>query len=84
MENNEIQFHKPEYRIPTRQIQRNLFADFLVKKGWAKDKQQAMYILLGVIGVCVLVTMFVMFGGKNEPDQIYDGGSNPAYQINQP
>ena len=57
MKNNQIQFDEPEYRVPKHQVQRSLFVDFLIKKGLAKDQQQAMYILFGIIGVSVLITM---------------------------
>lgn len=66
MENNEIQFDEPEYRMPTLQVPRNLFVDFLINKGLAKDKQQATYILFGVIGVCVLVVIWFFSGGGYE------------------
>ena len=82
MENNDIQFDEPEYRVPRRQIQRNLFVDFLIKRGWAKDKQQAMYILFGVIGVCVFVIVFIQFGNTSDAELPYGGGHNPESQIN--
>lgn len=65
-DNNKIKFDEPQYRMPTRQVQRNLLVDFLINKGWAKDGQQAMYILFGVIGVCVLVTVWIFAGGSQE------------------
>lgn len=82
MENNEIQFDEPEYRVPRRQIQRNLFVDFLIKRGWAKDKQQAMYILFGVIGVCILVTFWFFTKGGSEVE--IPKGSNIINSPNEP
>lgn len=73
MEKNEIQFDEPEYRMPTRQIQHNLFVDFLVKRGWVKDEKQATYILFGVVIFCVAVMLFVLGGDKDEPESLYNG-----------
>jgi len=58
MEDNKVQFEEPEYRVPRQQIQHSSFADFLIKKGWARNEQQVVYILLGVIGVWVFFTVF--------------------------
>ena len=67
MENNEIQFDEIEYRMPARKVQRNLFVIFLIKRGWAKDEKQAIYILFGVIGVCILVAIWFFSGGETTP-----------------
>lgn len=65
MKDNELQFDDSSHRTPTRQASKNSFADFLIKHGLAKDEQMATYILVGVIGVCVLVMVW-MFSGGNE------------------
>jgi len=62
MENNEVKFDEPEYRAPRLQVTHNSFIDFLIKKGLAKDEQQAMYILFGVIGISVLVSLWFFRG----------------------
>lgn len=74
MENKQVQFDEPEYRMPPQKIQRNLFINFLIDRGWAKDKQQASYILLGGIGICILIMIWV-FGGGNERE--IDSRYNP-------
>jgi hypothetical protein len=66
MENKEVQFDEPKYRIPTRHSQHNLFIDFLIKRGWAKDERQVIYILLGVLGVCILIIVWFLSGGGYE------------------
>lgn len=46
----------------------NVLVDFLIKKGLANNKQQALYILIGIALLCLLVA-FLLFnkagGGKN-------------------
>lgn len=67
MDNNEMQFDEPTYRMSPRQVHRNLFVDFLIKRGWAKDEQQAVYILLGVAAVASITAIWLfMFGGNSD------------------
>jgi len=67
---SDIQFDEPEYSVPAQQIRRSLFADFLIKNGLAKDKKQAVYILLGVIIFCILVALWFLIGSN-----IFNGAS---------
>ncbi len=68
MEDNKVQFEDFDYIRPARQNNRNVFIDFLINKGIAKDKKQAMYALVGVIGVCVLIIIWNFF---IEPSQTF-------------
>jgi len=68
MENNEVKFNEPNYGAPRRQRQRNLFIDFLIKKGWAKNEKQALYILFGIIGISVFIMVWVFINGGTKPN----------------
>lgn len=82
MGSNKIQFDEPQYIMSTRRIQLNLFVNFLIKIGLAKNERQAMYILFGVIGGCILITIFFLSYSKSELERPYDGGSNPEFKVN--
>jgi len=52
----------------------------LVQKwGWAKDKRQANYILLGIAAIAIMATAFLLFGGSSKtsvsqlPPDAYSG-----------
>jgi hypothetical protein len=63
-ESKKIQFDEPVYKRPlSRTKPQNKFASFLIEKKIAKDEDQATYILLGIVGACILVVIFYMFSG---------------------
>ncbi len=65
MDNTKIQFEEPEYHITEQSAQNNLFVNFLIKTGLVKNEKQAMYVLFGVIGVCVLIIIFFISKSSN-------------------
>lgn len=69
MEHNDIQFDEPEYRIPRRRIQRNLFVDFLLNNKIAKDTQQATYILLGFVIIVGILIIFIFIKSNSNSSQ---------------
>lgn len=83
MQNNKIQFDEPEYEISKKRIGQhdsNVFADFLIKKGWIKNEQQATYILLGVIVFCILIMVW-NFGNITEEQEEQEEIILPEGQI---
>lgn len=72
-ENNNVQFQGDdvnEYGRPAAAGTGSAMADWLIRRGWAKDAQQAQYILIGVIVACLLIAGYFIFGGA--------GSSTPA------
>ncbi len=69
---SEVQFDEPQYNMSRPQQQRNLLIDFLIEKGWAKDKQQAIHVLFGVVVACVLVSLW-FFTKSNSEVKIPEG-----------
>jgi len=65
MRNFEVKFDEPEYRVSVEKVRNNFFVDFLIKKGLAKDRAQAMNILFAIIGLCIFVTIFFTFKVNN-------------------
>ncbi len=66
MEDNRVQFDEPQHTVTKQQVGRKSFVDFLVDKGLAKNKQQATYILFGVIGVCILIIFLIFAMGGSD------------------
>ncbi len=64
-----IQFDEPTYGMSTRRPQQNKgLTAWLLKKGIAKDRQQAQYILIGVAVVAVVVGfLFISQSGGEIP-----------------
>lgn len=69
MKNDDVQFDEPEYRAPKQQASSDLFVNFLIKKGVAKNKMWATYILLGIIVFSILV-IFLSFSNRNSAVKI--------------
>jgi len=63
MENNEVKFNEPEYYVPKRRVKHDLFVNFLIEKGLAKNEKQAMYILFAIIIISIIISIF-SFRGK--------------------
>ncbi len=70
-----IQFDEPTYGTPYRPPQNRGLVNWLLKKGIAKDKQQAQYILVGVAVVAIVVGLFAFSSGNTNTIQ---PGVNPA------
>ncbi len=70
-----IQFDEPTYGMQTGRPQQNKgLTAWLLKKGIAKDRQQAQYILIGVAVAAVVVMLFFMM----KDDKKVLPGVNPA------
>ena len=82
MENNNVQFDEPKYHAPKQQADYDLFVGFLIKKGFAKNKTWATYILLGIIVFSILV-IFLSFSGKSPVVKI-PKNANVIYSQNAP
>ena len=63
---DDVQFNEPRSRLPKIHIKRTIFANFLIKTGLAKNKQQATYILLGIIGVGVFIMIMLLINGDDQ------------------
>ncbi len=63
---NDVQFDEPQYNMPRPQVRHNSVVDFLLERGWAKDEKQAVHILFGVIGACILVSFWFFTRNNSE------------------
>ncbi len=68
MIDNKIKFEEAQYERPQQTTQRNLFIDFLINKGLAKSEQQATYILFGIIGISILITIWLLLSSSPQPN----------------
>ncbi len=59
-----VQFEEPEYRAPSGIESHSTFIDFLIKKGIVKSKQQATYVLLGIIVIAIILSFFLLNSNK--------------------
>lgn len=54
---------EPQYRRPVT-VKRSAFITFAYATGIPKNDTQAQYVLLGIVGVCVLIGIGVLFAGS--------------------
>ena len=59
MNDNKVQFDEFEHSVSIQRVERDSLVDFLIKKGFVKDKQQAMYILLGFVVLLIISSLFI-------------------------
>ncbi len=69
-----VTFDEDQYRLPTQAPADTtpLFVKWLIQSGAAKDEAQANKVLIGIIVVCILVSIFFIVqamsqGGSSEP-----------------
>ncbi|HEC93883.1 MAG TPA: hypothetical protein ENI56_00730 [Candidatus Kaiserbacteria bacterium] len=79
MSNGGVQFEEPGYRAPSRTESHSTFIDFLIKIGIVKSKQQATYVLLGIIIVTVIITFFVLSSSKPHFIPIHQEQAPPGW-----
>jgi len=49
--------------------------------GLVKDEKQASYVLIGFVVVAVIVTLFLIFGGRGKQKVFTPGAEAPAEQV---
>ena len=80
--NGEVQFQeqwRPQQRVPKKGWGEKL-AGFIVKYsgGLIKDENQAQYVILGFVAAAIIVSLFLIFGGRGTSENI------PVKYINKP
>ena len=68
MEDKKIQYENKnlESSASAQSSSRTSLIDFLIKRGWVKNEQQAMYLIVAFIGICILVIILLSVGGGYE------------------
>ncbi len=64
MSHERVQFEEQKYHVSNHTRLDSTLISFLIRKDIAKNKQQAIYILLGIIIVAVILTFFVLRSSK--------------------
>ena len=81
----DVIFEEPKITQRQREEMRetSMFADWLIKKGIAKNENQAILILLVFVVIAVVVSLFLFFGGgtkNNFSPKIMDDNFIPTIQ----
>ena len=77
MEDKKIQYENENLETSAQSSSRTSLIDFLIKRGWAKDEQQAIYILLVIVILVFLFSVFLIsIGGESSvpAGELYYGG----------
>ncbi len=65
-----IQFDEPTYNVPAsaRRVQNKGISEWLIKNGLARDKKQAIYIMVIASIASIIVAMYFSSGSVNKPN----------------